>query len=244
MSSFVLNDCTVWLAGHDFTTDSNSLSLAVEVDEQENTTFGNGGWRSRIGGLRSASVSLEGFWQAGDASIDDATFSTLGTRNEVATFTPDGDVGSVAYTMQATKFSYEMLGSVGEVTPFSLEASSSEGSSGLVRGLLAAAKGNVSATGAFGSPVNLGAGAAGQYLYLAFHVFSAGTTISVKVESDDAEAFTDPTDVASATVGPITTAGGMWMTRVDASSITDTWFRVNATACTGTFSVAAALAIE
>jgi len=152
--------------------------------------------------------------------------------------------GSVAYMMQATKFSYEILGDVGEVTPFTLEASSSEGATGLVRGQLAKAKGNVSATGATGSAVNLGAGSAGKYLYLALHVFSAGTTISVKVESDSAQAFSSPADVASATISSVTAAGGTWITRVDASALTDTWYRVNVTAVTGTFSVAAALAIQ
>lgn len=244
MSSFVLTDCTIFLAGHDFTTDSNSLSLSMEVDEQENTTFGGGGWRSRIGGLKSAELSLDGFWQAGAGSVDADTFPTLGTANEVVTLTPTGAAGAVAYFLQATKFTYEVFGDIGEVTPFTLEAMGSEGASGLVRGQLAKAKGTVSATGATGSAVNLGAGAAGKYLYLAFHVFSAGTTLSLKVESDNAEAFSTPADVAGAAIGPLTAAGGTWMTRVDASAITDTWFRLNATACTGTFSVAGALAIQ
>jgi hypothetical protein len=244
VSSFVLVDCTAYIAGHDFTTDSNSLTLSMEVDEQDNTTFGGGGWRSRVGGLKSASLSLEGFWQAGTGSVDADTFPTLGNPNEVVTVTPAGNEQEAAYMAQMTKFTYEIFGSVGEMAPFSLEAMSSEGASGLVRGQLAKAKGDVSATGAFGSAVNLGAGAAGKYLYLAFHVFTAGTTISVKVESDDAEAFSTPADVASATVGPITAAGGTWMTRVDASAITDSWFRLNATAATGTSNVAAALAIQ
>jgi hypothetical protein len=244
VSSFVLVDCTAYVAGHDFTTDSNSLTLSMEVDEQDNTTFGGGGWRSRTGGLKSASLSLEGFWQAGAGSIDADTFSTLGTRNEAVTVTPDGNEQETAYFAQMTKFSYEMFGSVGEMTPFSLEAMSSEGAEGLIRGQLAKAKGNVSATGAFGSAVNLGAGAAGKYLYFVFHVFTAGTTISVKVESDNAQAFSTPADVTGATVGPITSAGGTWMTRVNASAITDTWFRLNATAVTGTFNLAGALAIQ
>ena len=176
--------------------------------------------------------------------IDADTFATLGARDEAMTVTPTGVATATAYMMQATKFSYEMFGAVGDVAPFSLEAQGSEGAAGLVRGQLAKAKGTVSATGAFGSAVNLGAGAAGKYLYLAFHVFSAGTTISVKVESDNAQAFSTPADVASATIGPITAAGATWMTRVDASSFTDAWYRLNATACTGTFSVAGALAIQ
>lgn len=242
MSSFVLTDCTVWLAGHDFTTDSNQISLSMEVDEQDNTTFGRGGWRSRIGGLKSPSLSLEGFWQAGAGSIDADTFGTLGTPNEVVTVTPTGVAGATAYFLQATKFSYEMFGSVGEITPFSLEAQGSEGVSGLVRGQLAAAKGNVSATGQLGSVLNLGAPSATQYAYAVLHVFSAGTTITVQVQSDDSSGMASPT--TRGTIGPITTTGGTFMTRVAGPFAGETHWRMNISAITGTFNVAGAIAVQ
>lgn len=242
MSSFVLTDCTVWLGGHDFTTDSNSLSLSMEVDEQDNTTFGGGGWRSRIGGLKSASLSLEGFWQAGSASVDADTFPTLGTRDEVVTVTPTGVATAVAYMMQATKFSYEMLGAVGEVTPFTLEAMGSEGSAGLVRGQLAAAKGNVSGTGVLGSALNLGAPTSTQYVYAAVHIFSAGTTVTLQLQSDDSAGFATPT--TQATIGPVTTSGGTWMTRLAGPFAGETHWRLNVSAITGTFQVAGAIAVQ
>lgn len=242
MSSFVLNDCTIWAAAHDFTTDSNSLTLAMEVDEQDNTTFGNGGWRSRVGGLKTASLALEGYWQAGSGSVDAETYSSLGTANEVVTCTPDGVAGSAAYFLQATKFSYEIFGSIGEVTPFSLEAQGSEGASGLVRGKLAKAKGNVSATGVLGSVLDLGAPTGTQFVYVALHVFSAGTTITLQLQSDTASGF--PSATTQATIGPITTAGGTWMTRLAGPFVGETHWRLNVSAITGTFSIAAAIAVQ
>jgi hypothetical protein len=244
VSTFVLTDCTTWIAGHDFTADSNSVSLSVEAETQDSTTFGSGGYRERKAGLKTLAADLECFYQAGSGLIDPTVFSSLGTANEVATFSPTGAVQTTAYMAQVGKFETEFLGSVGEMAGQSLSMQGTDGLAGAVRGLVCKAKANVSATGATGSAVNLGAGAAGQYLYLTLHVFSAGTTISVKVESDTLEAFGTPADVASATITGVTAAGGTWMTRVDASAITDSWFRLNVTAITGTFSIAAAMAIQ
>lgn len=244
MSTFVLTDVTTWVAGYDFTTDLNEMSLSVEVDEQENTTFGGGGYRSRLGGLRSVEAELGGYWQSAMTNaVDPQAFNNLGTIDRVVTVSPTGAVGSAAYMAQMGKFSYELGGGVGEVMPFSLNMVGTNGV-GLVRGQIAAAKQSVNATGALGSAVNLGAGSAGKYLYAVLHVFSAGTTISVKVESDTASNFLGAADVTDATISSVTTAGGTWMARVDASSITDTWFRLNVSAVTGTFSVAGAIAVQ
>lgn len=245
MASLVLTDCTVFVHDTDFTGFSNELSLSISVDDLDSTVFASGGYRTRKGGLKDVEADLSGFWEAAEAggSPDTAGFSDLGGIDRVVTFTPEGLEQGPAYICQLGKFSYEHGGGVGELDPFSLAMQGTNGV-GLVRGQLAAERQTVDATGVLGTPVQLGAGSAGKYLYLAFHVFSAGTTISVKVESDDAEAFTDPSDVASATITSVTTAGGRWMTRVDASSITDDWFRVNVTAITGEFDVAASIAIQ
>jgi hypothetical protein len=245
VSTFVLTGVNTWVGGHDFTCDTNEASLGIEVDEQENTTFCSGGWRSRIGGLRSVSADLSGFWQAGSAQVDPDTFTTLGTGGEVVTISPTGVAASAAYLFKGGKFSYEMLGSVGEVAPFSLNIMGTEGSEGLVRGQVAAAKQNVSATGLLGSVLtDLSSNdqvSSSQYLYAVLHVFSVGTTITVQVQSDDSAGFGSPT--TRGTFGPITTTGGTWLTRV-AGPITDTHYRLNVSAITGTFSVAGAIAIQ
>jgi hypothetical protein len=72
-------------------------------------------------------------------------------------------------------------------------------------------------------------------------VFSAGTTITVQVQSDDNAGMSSPTTVA--TIGPITVVGGTWMTPI-AGPITDTYYRMNVSAITGTFSVAGAIGIR
>jgi hypothetical protein len=238
MSIFPLLDCTTWVGGYDFTGDTNKLTVDAEVEDLDGTVFGGGGWKKLAGGLKSVAAGLEGFWQG---APDLEGFSDLGNTNRVVMASPTGLALSPAFLFQATKLKYSAFGQVGELTPFSLDLAGSN-SVGLVRGQVAAAKQSVNATGALGSAVQLGAVGAAQFVYAGFHVFGApGTTITVKVQSDNASNFPSATDVA--TLGPLTAAGGTWMTRV-AGPITDDWFRFNVSAITGTFSVAGAIAVQ
>lgn len=244
MTTLALLDVTTYVDGHDFTGDTNQAALTMETAQLDKTTFGSGGWNEFTGGLKTSTLNMQGFFQsATEDAVDPEAFNNFGTRNRVHTMIPEGSEGDIAYLWRAGHFNYELLGTLGEMAPFTLGSMGTDGQ-GVQRGQLAVGKQDVNSTGAVGSAVNLGAGSAGEFLYMTLHVFSAATTISVKVESDDAQAFSTPSDVASATIGPVTTRGGSWMTRVDASGITDTWFRVNVTAITGTFNIAAALAIQ
>lgn len=243
MSSFMLRDVTTWVAGYDFTTDLNQVSIAASIDDLDNTTFGNAGYRSRTGGLRSVDASLSGYWQsAATDAVDPQAFGSIGTIDQAVTISPTGSTeGSTAYMFQGGKFSYNMFGQVGEVTPFDLDMMGTQGAGGLVRGVITKAKGSVSATGATGTAWNGGNVASGQYLYATFHVFGTpGTTITAVVESDDNGAFSSAT--TRITFGPITTAGGTWGTRV-AGPLTETHYRLRVSAITGTFTIASAIGI-
>lgn len=246
MSTFALVNCTTYVDAYDFTTDLNQLTLKAEVEEKETTTFGGNGYRSRVGGLRDISADLSGYWQSATAGTvasapDPAAFSNFGTVNKVVTFTPAGVQGETAYIAQLGQFNYELGDAIGEVLPFSLSMSAT-GGQGLIRGQLAKARGDMSATGVAGAVLNLGAVSVSQYVYTAFHVFSAGTTITVQVQSDDAAGFASAT--TRATIGPITTAGGTWMTRVAGPFVGETHWRLNVSAITGTFNVAGTIAVQ
>jgi hypothetical protein len=238
--SFALLDATTFVDDYDFTGDTNKITLAPEVEDQDGTVFGGGGWKKPVGGLRAVTAGVEGFWQG---PVDAEGFSDLGNANRVVTASPTGLAQSVAYFFQATKLKYSAFGQVGDLVPFTLDMSGSS-TAGMVRGQVAAAKQTVSAAGALGSAVQLGAVGASQFVYAAFHVFGTpGTTITVKVQSDNASGFPSATDVA--TIGPLTTAGGVWMTRV-AGPLTDDWFRfsIPVAGITGTFTVAGAIAVQ
>lgn len=238
MSIFPLLNCTAWVAGYDFTGDSNKLAVDAEAEALDGTVFGTNGWKSLAGGLKSVTGSLEGFWQ-GPPDLEG--FSDLGNAGRVVTVTPAAAVGGPAFLFQVTKLKYSAFGEVGSLTPFALDMSGSS-TQGMVRGQLAAAKQSVSATGTLGSAVQLGAASGSQFVYASLHVFGTpGTTITVKVQSDNASNFPSATDVA--TLGPITATGGTWMTRV-AGPVTDDWFRFTVSAITGTFTVAGAIAVQ
>lgn len=243
MAAFALLDATAHIGGYDFTGDSNKLTIAAEVDDLETTTFGATGYRSRVGGLRDVEAELAGFWQSAAAqAVDPEVFGDLGTADRACTFSNSGSVeASVAWLCQLGKFSYELFGAVGEVAPFSLAMMGTSGV-GLVRGQVARARGNVSATGVLGSVLNLGAPTAGQYVYVAVHVFTAGTTVTLQLQSDTASGF--PSATTQATIGPLAAAGGTWMTRLAGPFAGETHWRLNVSAITGTFNLAAAVAVQ
>lgn len=251
MAVQALIDAYAYVGGYDFTTDTNQATLGVSVAELDSTTFGSDGWREVTGGLSSVTFDMAGFWQsAADQAVDPQAFPALGTVDQVFTVGEDSTAGTSplsglgpprAFMFQAGKFSYQLLGEVGQLAPFNLSSAGTDGV-GVKNGVLVAPKGDVSATGQLGGTFDtLGFGVgASQSIWCTFHVFTAGTTITVDVESDDNTGFTTPT--TQATIGPLTTTGGTWMTPV-AGPLTDRYYRLNVSAVTGTFTVAAALAV-
>lgn len=227
---------TVYAHDFDFTPFFNKASLKLMCDELDATVSG-ATYRSRIGGLLDSSLDVSGFW---DSTPDASAVAALGVGDRVVTVCPQGAATNVSYILQADEFDYQAFEAIGSAVPFSLSMKGSN-NVGAIRGQLAKAKGTVSATGALGSGLNLGAVGASQFVYVAFHVFTAGTTITLQLQSDTANNFPAPT--TRATIGPLTTTGGTWMTRV-AGSITDTWWRLNVSAITGTFTVAGTIGIR
>jgi hypothetical protein len=187
---------------------------------------------------------MSGFWSSSALSSEPASdresYNDLGVRDRVFTTGATETEGSPVYLFQSGHFSYQLLGAVGELAPFSL-TSSGAGQNGVVRGQLAAKMQTVTATGAIGSPVELGAVTSGKSLYASFHAFQVGTTITVSLYSSPNSTFASKT--LRATIGPITSRGGTWVTPV-AAPITDTFYRFEATAITGTFVVGGAIAVQ
>lgn len=243
MAVIALTDAYCYVAGHDFTGDSNALTLNNEAAELNRTNFRSGGWTELAGGgLKTGAFSMGGFWQSATTdAVDPQAFTDLGVADRVFTFGPTEVEGAPAYMWQGGHFNYQLLGNVGELAPFTLAAAGTS-SVGVVRGQLAKAKGTVNATGVLGSVVNLGTVGAGQYLYATLHVLGApGTTITVQLQSDDTSGFASPT--TRATLGPLTAASGVWATRV-AGALAETHYRFNVSAITGTFTVAGAIGIQ
>lgn len=237
MATFAFTTPTIHAHDLDLTSYLKQVTLKAEVAELDVTTFGST-YRTRIGGLKTASMTGQGFW---DSTPDSSSFAALGVADRVVTVCPQGAETNVAYILQAGGFSYEQFGTIGDATPFML-SSASTNAQGLVRGGMAKAKGNVSGTGQLGSILTLSAPTATQYIYASFHIFTAGTTITIQVQSDDNAPFASAT--TRATIGPLTTTGGTWMTRVIGPFALETFWRFNVSAITGTFNVAGAIGIQ
>jgi hypothetical protein len=238
MAAFSLTDATILVHGHDFSADTNQVSLAAEAEALESTTFRSDGWRARVAGLRSVSCDISGFW---DPAPDEAGFGDLGVASRVCVVSPTNDEGDVAWIFRAGKFNYSQFGEVGALAPFSLGMVGTN-REGLVRGRVIKSRGNVNAVGVVGTAFQVGATDDDplEHMYGALHVFSAGTTMTAVIESAADNTFVGAT--TRATLGPITATGGYWATRV-AGPITDTWYRIRVTAITGTFDIAGAVGI-
>lgn len=242
MGSFAFTDVTAYLAGYDITTDVNELALSVSCAELESTTLGIGGSKAFVGGLKESEGTLTGLWQsAASAAVDPEAITNFAVADQVLTVSQDDLETATAYLLQVGKFGYQIFGKDGELAPFRLRMRGTNGV-GVVRGQLAKLKGNVSGTGVLGSVVNLGAPTSAQFVYSTVHIFSAGTTITLQLQSDDAAGFASPT--TRATIGPLTTTGGTWMTRLAGPFVGETHWRLNISAITGTFSIAAGIAVQ
>lgn len=242
MGAHILTNGTLFVGSHDFSGDSNEVRLQMEADEKECTTFGSGGAKEYKAGLKGGEWSAKGFWVAGADSQDEYASAKLGTVDEVATWCQTGVAGDVAYFGRFGEFSYDRGGPIGELAPFSINAKNTQGQ-GVARGMLAAAKQTVNATGVLGSVLALGAPTSTQYVYAVLHTFgTAGTTITVQVQSDDAAGFSSPT--TRGTFTGITTATGTWLARIAGPFVAETHWRMNVSAITGTWSVAGAIAVQ
>ena len=110
MAKFVATDYVVSIGGTDLSSTLNSVELSVEADDIETTAFGSG-YRTRIGGLKQASVTLNFMQDFGSGSVDATLFPLLGT---LATVT----IVPTAGTVNSTNPKYTAVCLVNAYTPF------------------------------------------------------------------------------------------------------------------------------
>ena len=110
MAKFAATDYFVSISGTDFSSSLNSVELAEEADNLETTAFGST-WRTRIGGLKQASLTLN-FMQDFAAGSVDATLN--GLLGSIATVV----IRPTSGTVTATNPSYTMTALVTQYSPF------------------------------------------------------------------------------------------------------------------------------
>lgn len=122
MAKFAATDYAVSINGTSFSNNLNSVELTIEADDLETTAFG-GTFRTRVGGLKSASVTLN-FMQDFAAASVDATLNTLVGSIATVVIIPAGTSVSAtnpsySSTCLVTQYS-PMASSVGDLATFSV----------------------------------------------------------------------------------------------------------------------------
>jgi hypothetical protein len=122
MAIFVATDYNVTINGQNYTSNLTQAELAIEADDVETTTFGST-YRTRIGGLKSASVNFQFNQDFGASGLDSVFFPLLGTAATVV-IKPAGTAVSAtnpSFTFNALVTQYTPIsGSVGDLATFSV----------------------------------------------------------------------------------------------------------------------------
>jgi len=122
MAFFAATDYAVSINGTQFGTSLNSAELTIEADDLETTAFG-GTYRTRVGGLKSASVTLN-FMQDFAASAVDATLNSLVGSIATVVMIPVGTAVTATnpkYTAACLVTQYSpFASSVGDLATFSV----------------------------------------------------------------------------------------------------------------------------
>lgn len=122
MAKFIANDYSITINGDDFSTSLASVDLSIESAEVETTSFG-GEWTTRIGGLKSASLTLEFHQDFGASSVDATLYPLLNTIATVVIKPTSGTVSATnpSYTAEALCNSYQpFASSVGDLASLSV----------------------------------------------------------------------------------------------------------------------------
>lgn len=110
MAKFVATDYNITINSADFSASLAAVTLDVTVEEQDTTAFGSSA-RTRIGGLKDASVSLDFHQDFGASSVDATLWPLLGTQATVV-------IKPTSSTVSATNPTYSFTALVTQYQPF------------------------------------------------------------------------------------------------------------------------------
>lgn len=209
MAQFVLKDVDIYGGSVDFSCVSTNVGVETTVEELDATTFCSDGWKVNQAGLKSWTLSLEGYTSFSDfesatpgydIGTEEALYSAiqyanLETGTNLFTIAPQGPSSEPVYFGNAKALSYSHGGEVGALQAFSLNASGAS-ASGLMAGQFLAPKSVYNSTGVVAPYDNGAALAGGSTVYVGTHIlnstFDAGD--SIKVFSSTTVGFGSPTE--------------------------------------------------
>jgi hypothetical protein len=122
MAKFVAKDNKILVNGVDFSSSLAAVSFEISADEQETTAFGQH-FRSRISGLRDASISLDWHQDFGATAVDATLFPLLGAEATVVVTPTSAAIGATnpGYSAVFLVTEYQPhASSVGDLATFSV----------------------------------------------------------------------------------------------------------------------------
>jgi predicted secreted protein len=124
MAKFFAQDYKVTVGTTVLSDSINSVTLDITTDEIETTAFGAaGGYRTRIGGLKDASVSLDFHQDFGAGAVDALLFPLMGSTVAVSIAPTSGTItaSNPLYSFTALVTQYQpYAGAVGDLATFSV----------------------------------------------------------------------------------------------------------------------------
>ena len=110
MAKFIATDYSITINGASFSSSLAAVTLDITVEEQDTTSFGSTA-RTRIGGLKDASISLDFHQDFGASSVDTTIFPLLGSNATVV-------IKPTSSTVSATNPTYTAVALVTQYQPF------------------------------------------------------------------------------------------------------------------------------
>lgn len=92
MAKFVATNVKTTINGTDYSTSLAAVTLNLSTDEVETTAFGGGGFRSRVAGLKDASITLDFHQDFAAGSVDATLWSNFGSYATVVITPTSGSV--------------------------------------------------------------------------------------------------------------------------------------------------------
>jgi hypothetical protein len=122
VGKFVATDYNISINGTSFSASLAAATLDITSEEQDVTSFGST-FRSRIGGLKDASLSLDFHQDFAAASVDATLFPLLGTQATVVIKPTSGTVSATnpTYSFNCLVTQYQpFASSVGDLATLSV----------------------------------------------------------------------------------------------------------------------------
>jgi hypothetical protein len=200
MAVLVLTSPSLYADELDLACFASQVTVDVQADELDATTFCTGGYRAPVAGLRSVTWSASGpadfatATASAKSAADEVLAVDIGTLYTLSAVPAGATVGNVGYFTQGRLFNRTIIeGGAGELAT---HAVTFMGGTQLVRGVLEVDE-TITANG--DSPgIQLGAVSSTQRIWAALHVLTVGgtstPTLTVKIQSDDNDTFSSATD--------------------------------------------------